>query len=158
MTDPADPRAPRPPAAPYPPPGQPPPTAQHAHGIPGPPVGGGSDAQGAWSTPGPAAAPTGPAAGFDRSGHVRRSRVSGVWVGLIAVAVFLILLVIFIAQNLTRVSIHFLGFSGHLSLGLLVLIAAIAGLAIAAVPGSLRILQLRRALKRNTPPSQRAGT
>jgi uncharacterized integral membrane protein len=156
MTDPADPRAPRPPAAPYPPPGQPPPAAQHAQGTPGPPVG--SDAQSAWSTPGPTAAPPGPAAGFDRSGHVRRSRVSGVWVGLIAVALFLILLVIFIAQNLTRVSIHFLGFSGHLSLGLLVLIAAIAGLAIAAVPGSLRILQLRRALKRNTPPSQRAGT
>jgi len=72
--------------------------------------------------------------------------------------VFLIVLVIFIAQNLTRVSIHFLGFSGHLSLGLLVLIAAIAGLLIAALPGSIRILQLRRALKRNTPPGQRTGT
>jgi len=68
--------------------------------------------------------------------------------------VFLILLVIFIAQNLTRVSIHFLGFSGHLSLGLLVLIAAIAGLLIAALPGSIRILQLRRALKRNAPPAR----
>ncbi len=86
---------------------------------------------------------------------MHRRRVGAVWVGLIAVAVFMILLVIFIAQNLTKASIHFLGFNGHLSLGLIVLIAAVIGLLIAAVPGTIRILQLRRALKRNTPRSQR---
>jgi uncharacterized integral membrane protein len=99
----------------------------------------------------------GPAAGFDHSGHVRRGRVSVIWVGLIAAAVFLILLVIFIAQNLATVSLHFLGLSAHVPLGLTILIAAIVGLLIAAVPGSIRILQLRRALKRNTPPEQRGG-
>jgi uncharacterized integral membrane protein len=35
--------------------------------------------------------------------------------------------------------------------------AAIIGLLIAAVLGSIRIMQLCRALKRNTPPDQRVG-
>jgi len=70
-------------------------------------------------------------------------------------AVFLILLVVFIAQNTAKASIHFLGFNGHLPLGLTILISAIIGLLIAAVLGSIRIMQLRRALKRNTPPDQR---
>ena len=77
------------------------------------------------------------------------------WVGLITAAVFLILLVVFIAQNTAKASIHFLGFNGHLPLGLTILISAIIGLLIAAVLGSIRIMQLRRALKRNTPPDQR---
>jgi uncharacterized integral membrane protein len=81
-----------------------------------------------------------------------------VWVGLITAAVFLILLVVFIAQNLTEASVHFLGLDGHLPLGLTILVSAIIGLLIAAVPGTIRILQLRRALKRNTPRGQRAAT
>jgi putative membrane protein len=106
----------------------------------------------------PATSPAGPAAGFDTKGRVRRTRSGGAWVGLITAAVFLILLVIFIAQNNARVSIKFLRFNGHMSLGLMILISAIVGLLIAAVPGSIRILQLRRALKRNTPPGQRSGS
>ena len=97
----------------------------------------------------------GPAAGFDSAGHVRRRRVGTVWVGLIAAAVFLILLVVFIAQNQTTVSIRFLGWSGMFPLGLTVLIASIVGVLIAAIPGSVRIVQLRRALKQNTPRGQR---
>ena len=98
-----------------------------------------------------------PAAGFDAKGRVHRTRISAVWVGLITAAVFLILLVVFIAQNTAKASIHFLGFNGHLPLGLTILISAIIGLLIAAVLGSIRIMQLRRALKRNTPPDQRVG-
>jgi uncharacterized integral membrane protein len=86
--------------------------------------------------------------GLDRKGRVRRTRVSGVWVGLVTAAVVLVLLIIFIAQNTSRTSIHFLGWSGHLSLGLLMLIATVCGLLIAALPGTIRILQLRRSLKR----------
>lgn len=86
--------------------------------------------------------------GLDRKGHVRRTRVSGVWIGLITAALVLVLLIVFIAQNTKRASIHFLGWSGHLSLGLLMLIAAVCGLLIAALPGTIRILQLRRSLKR----------
>lgn len=96
-----------------------------------------------------------PAPGFDQKGHVRRTRVSGVWIGLIAAALFLILLVIFIAQNSRTVSIHFLGWHGNFSLALTILLAAIVGVLLVAIPGSVRILQLRRALRKNVPPSRR---
>jgi uncharacterized integral membrane protein len=105
----------------------------------------------------PVDSPTGAPPGFDAKGRVRRTRSSEAWVALITAAVFLILLVIFIAQNSTRVSIKFLGFNGHLSLGLTVLISAVIGLLLAAVPGTIRILQLRRALKQNAQPRQRSG-
>jgi len=100
--------------------------------------------------PGAAEGPETPARhpGLDSKGHVRRTRVSGVWIGLITASVVLVLLIIFIAQNTSRASIHFLGWSGHMSLGLLMVIAAVCGLLIAALPGTVRILQLRRSLKR----------
>lgn len=139
------------------PPQQGDPTLPGGHGEPGAPAGadpvrGG----GPGAAPGPDAGPesAGPEqrptpAGFDDRGRVRRTRVSGVWIGLILIAVLLILLIIFIAQNSQSVSIHFLGFNGHISAGLALLIAGVAGLLIAAVPGSIRIFQLRRALRRN---------
>jgi uncharacterized integral membrane protein len=96
-----------------------------------------------------------PPAGFDDRGRVRRGTISAVWVGIVAAAIVLILLIIFIAQNLERVTIHFLGFSGSLPIGLIALISAVVGVLIAAVPGTVRILQLRKALKTNTPKEQR---
>ncbi len=80
---------------------------------------------------------------------MRRTKVSGVWIGLVAAVIVLILLIIFIAQNLNQVSIHFLGFHGKISLGLAMLIAALCGVVIALVPGTLRIVQLRKALRAN---------
>ena len=74
--------------------------------------------------------------GFDDKGRVERTKISGVWIGLIAAAVVLILLIIFIAQNLDTVGLHFLGFYGKVSLGLAMLVAAICGLFIAAIPGT----------------------
>jgi uncharacterized integral membrane protein len=96
-----------------------------------------------------------PAAGFDDRGKVRQGRISALWVGLVAVAVVLILLIIFIGQNLDKATIHFLGFSGSLPVGLVALVSAVIGVLIAAVPGTVRILQLRKALKKNTPKEQR---
>jgi uncharacterized integral membrane protein len=93
--------------------------------------------------------PTAP--GFDSRGHVRRTRVSGVWIGLIGTAIFLILLIIFVAQNSRQVPIHFLGWSGHFSLALAILLAAVIGILIVAIPGTARIAQLRRALRKNVP-------
>ena len=93
--------------------------------------------------------PTGPAPGFDERGRVKRTKISGIWIGLIAAAGVLILLIIFIAQNLNTVGLHFFGFYGKVSLGLALLVAAIAGVLVAAVPGTVRILQLRRSLRRN---------
>lgn len=106
-------------------------------------------------TQAPTHPPTQGVAGFDDRGHVKRGRISTLWIALIAVAVVLILLIVFIAQNLKKASIHFLGLSGHMPIGLLVLISAIIGVLLAAVPGTIRILQLRKSLKHNTPKDAR---
>jgi lipopolysaccharide assembly protein A len=92
-----------------------------------------------------------PAPGFNEKGHVRATRVSGVWIGLIATALFVILLIIFIAQNSRRVSLHFFGWHGQFSLALTILLSAVLGILLVAIPGSLRIFQLRRALRKNVP-------
>ena len=99
--------------------------------------------------------PARPAAGFDDRGHVRRTRAGTLWVGLALGTLLLILLIIFIAQNTATVAIHFLGFAGHFPLALALLIAAVAGALITLVVGALRILQLRRALKRNAGSGRR---
>ena len=70
------------------------------------------------------------------------------WVGAIPPAIVLIFLLIFILQNNVPVQINFLGVSGTLPTGVALLFAAIAGLLLVAIPGGLRILQLRRAARR----------
>ncbi|MEO7261215.1 MAG: lipopolysaccharide assembly protein LapA domain-containing protein [Jatrophihabitantaceae bacterium] len=92
-----------------------------------------------------------PAPGFNDRGHVRATKVSGIWIGLIATALFVILLIIFIAQNSRRVTIHFFGWQGQFSLALTILLAAVVGVLLVAIPGSLRIMQLRRSLRQNVP-------
>ena len=92
-----------------------------------------------------------PAPGFNERGHVRATRVSGVWIGLIATALFVILLIIFIAQNSRPVTLHFFGWRGQFSLALTILLSAVLGILLVAIPGSLRIMQLRRALRKNVP-------
>jgi uncharacterized integral membrane protein len=74
-----------------------------------------------------------------------RSRVGGTWVGLVLGAVVLILLLIFVLQNLKDVRVSFIGTDGSLPLGVALLLAAVAGALVVAVPGSARIVQLRRA-------------
>jgi uncharacterized integral membrane protein len=123
------------PPAGYPPPENPsPPVADAGTGAPT------TEAQ---VRPQPAERP-----GLDARGKVRRTRISGVWVGLVAAGLILILLIIFIAQNLNDAPIHFLGLSGQVSIGLALLLAGVCGLLIAAVPASVRIWQLRKALKK----------
>ena len=103
------------------------------------------------SVPPPAAtvpAPQATTPGLDSRGRVRRGRVSALWVGLIVAAVLLIVLLVFISQNSRTVTIHFLGLHGQLSLAVALLLSAVIGVLLVAVPGTARILQLRHALKR----------
>lgn len=79
---------------------------------------------------------------------VERTRISGLWVGLILSALVLLLLLIFILQNLGPVQVNFLGASGTLPTGVALLLAAIAGVLLVAIPGTGRIIQLRRAARR----------
>ena len=67
----------------------------------------------------------------------------------LAYLIVLILLLIFIGQNSQQVTIHYLGMHGHVSLAIALLLAAVLGVLLLAIPGSLRIMQLRRNLKRN---------
>ncbi len=81
------------------------------------------------------------------AGHrpVERTRTGGLYAGLILSAVVLLVLLVFILQNLTTVPIQFLGFVGELPIGVAMLLSAIAGLLLVAIPGGVRIWQLRRA-------------
>ncbi|UQX89092.1 LapA family protein [Jatrophihabitans telluris] len=101
--------------------------------------------------------PARPAPGFNDKGHVKRTRISGVWIGLIGTALFLILLLIFIAQNSRSVPVHFLGWQGHFSLALAIIASAVIGILLVAIPGSIRIVQLRRALRKNVPDGRVSG-
>ena len=80
---------------------------------------------------------------------LRRSRTSGAWMGVVAAAVLLLLLVVFIAQNTQDVQISFLWIDGNAPLSVALLIAAAIGIALTALVGSLRILQLRRRVRRD---------
>ncbi|WP_374118863.1 LapA family protein [Allokutzneria sp. A3M-2-11 16] len=101
--------------------------------------------------PGPAAPPPVPGPGTtEPAGKPRPTRISGTWVAILVAIVVLIFLLVFILQNLTDVTIHFLGASFTWPLGVSLLFAAIAGAVLVALVGAARILQLRRQAKRVT--------
>lgn len=99
----------------------------------------------------PEPAHTGPdhQAGLTGKGRVRRTRVSALWIGLVVAATLAIFLLIFIAQNSDDVTIAFLGWEGQIPLAVAMLLTAVVAVLVVAVPGSLRIGQLRRALRKN---------
>ena len=80
---------------------------------------------------------------------LRSSSTSHVWLALGALAVILVLLVVFLAQNTTRVPLSFLGWEGHPPLAVALLASVAAGLLLAVIAGSLRIVQLRRRVHRD---------
>ena len=102
------------------------------------------------STPGSAT----PGSGSSSTAPVRRSRSGGLWVGLILSALVLLLLLVFILQNGAPVQISFFAFRGTLPVGVALLLAAIAGILLVAIPGSVRILQLRRVARRQGRPER----
>jgi uncharacterized integral membrane protein len=80
---------------------------------------------------------------------LRRSRTSGAWVAVVAAAVLLLLLVVFIAQNTDDTDIAFLWWDGEAPLSVALLIAAVIGVVLTAIVGTLRIWQLRRRVRRD---------
>lgn len=70
-------------------------------------------------------------------------RLGSAWVGLVLGAVVTILLLVFIVQNNTSVDVNYFGWTFEFPLGVLVLLAAIAGALIMALFAGVRILQLR---------------
>jgi putative membrane protein len=96
------------------------------------------------SSPPASAAPI-PAAKTART----RTRIKGMRTGLIAGAVSLAVVMIFIIQNAHAVNVSFLGAHLRLSLAVTLLLAAIAGALLMAAAGTARITQLRRIMRRN---------
>jgi uncharacterized integral membrane protein len=79
---------------------------------------------------------------------VPRTRISAVWFGVVAGALALILLIIFVAQNTARVRIHFLWMTGDFPISVAFLIAGVGGALIAIAVSAARIIQLRRLVRR----------
>ena len=96
----------------------------------------------------PVPGPSTPGSGTPGTAPVRRSRSGGLWVGLILSALVLLFLLVFILQNAAPVQIAFFALEGTLPVGVALLLAAIAGILLVAIPGSVRIMQLRRAARR----------
>lgn len=82
--------------------------------------------------------------------RVERTRAGRIWLGIAPALVFLILLIVFIAENGQNVEVSFFGATGHPPLAVALLIAAVAGAIVVLLAGSVRIVQLRRATRRHT--------
>jgi uncharacterized integral membrane protein len=106
------------------------------------------------SGPPPEPTPTPQAAQVsDRYQKIRRTKFSGLWVGLTVAAIVLLALLVFIIENSQTVDIGFFGAHWHLSLGVAMLLASIGGILLVAVPGYGRIIQLRRVLRKAAKPT-----
>jgi uncharacterized integral membrane protein len=79
----------------------------------------------------------------------KRTRISGLWVAVAFFAVVLLLLLIFILQNGTQVSVSYLGAHGHLPLGVALLLSAVCGVLLVVLAGAARISQLRTVARRH---------
>lgn len=81
--------------------------------------------------------------------RIKRTRTGGIWVAVGFFAVILLLLLIFILQNNTDVSVSYLGMHGHLPLGVALLLAAVCGILLVVLAGTARIGQLRATARRH---------
>ena len=73
---------------------------------------------------------------------------AGMWASLILGAVIVVLLLIFILQNNGPADFQYFGWQFQLPLGIAMLFAAIGGIFIAGIIGSVRIFVLNRKLKK----------
>src|SRR5689334_7776449 len=102
--------------------------------------------------PEPAAPPAAPPAAAHHplpQHRIKRTRTGGLWVAVGLFAVILLLLLIFILQNNTDVSVSYLGMHGHLPLGVALLLAAVCGVLLVVLAGTARIGQLRATARRH---------
>jgi lipopolysaccharide assembly protein A len=81
---------------------------------------------------------------------VPRSRVGGVWVSAVLFSLVLLLLLIFVLENGQRAEVSFFGAHWHLPMGVALLLAAVCGTLLIALPGTGRIVQLRLLDRRRT--------
>jgi uncharacterized integral membrane protein len=80
---------------------------------------------------------------------IKPTRISGLWIAVTFFAVILLLLLIFILQNGTKVDISYMGVHGHIPLGVALLLAAVCGVLLTILAGAARISQLRTVARRH---------
>ncbi|MEV0725782.1 lipopolysaccharide assembly protein LapA domain-containing protein [Micromonospora purpureochromogenes] len=80
---------------------------------------------------------------------VKRSRIGDLWIVAVVFAIVLLLLLIFVLQNGQRAEVTFLGAHVVLPLGVALLLAAVVGVLLVALPGTARIAQLRMRARRS---------
>ncbi len=80
---------------------------------------------------------------------VKFTKAAAMWASLILGFLILIVLLIFIAQNTTSTKFTFLGWHWSQPLGVAIMFAAAAGGLLTVAVAAVRILQLRRAAKKN---------
>ncbi|MHA6759003.1 lipopolysaccharide assembly protein LapA domain-containing protein [Streptacidiphilus sp. PAMC 29251] len=80
-----------------------------------------------------------------------RTRTGTAWASIVTAVLLLILLVIFIAQNTHPVDVSFLMLHGRFPLAVALLAAVAGGALVAVIGGTLRMVQLRRAVPRRVP-------
>jgi uncharacterized integral membrane protein len=68
----------------------------------------------------------------------------------VAGAIVLILLLVFILENTQSVEVSYFGASGHVALGVALLLAAVGGALLIGILGAARIAQVRRHAKRHS--------
>ena len=84
-----------------------------------------------------------------------RTRTSTVWTAVVVLVASLLLVLVFILQNLQTVAVSFLFFHGQLPLGVALLVAATLGGVIVVAAGAARVVQLRRSRRRPERPASR---
>lgn len=82
------------------------------------------------------------------SDGIKHTRAAALYTGLVVGALIVILLMVFILQNLDSVPIYLFTWEFNLPVGIAVLLAAVGGALVMAAAGGVRILQVRRAIKR----------
>ncbi|WP_099040921.1 LapA family protein [Mycobacterium neglectum] len=80
---------------------------------------------------------------------VKFTRAAALWSALITGFVILIVLLVFIMQNTNSTTINFFGWEWNLPVGVAILLAAVCGGLLTVAVGTARIVQLRRAAKKN---------
>lgn len=78
----------------------------------------------------------------------RQTRLSGAWTALVIGIIALVVILIFILQNLQSVDVYFAVFHGHLPLAVALLFAMVLGAVVVLAFGGGRILQLRLVARR----------
>ena len=85
------------------------------------------------------------------------TRLSGTWLAVGCFLVLLVILLIFIAQNDTHVSISFLGTHTDVYLGVALVLAAVVGALLVMLAGMARIMQLRARARKHRRTAHKAA-